>query len=172
MNIVPLKGYLTAPYVEGRKKEIHDLFSAGEREVTLAVSSDGGLVSPTVSFIDDLLELERRGLKVCVRIQNAKSMALVLALSFGGKRTMKRSTLLEFHLGSLHLEATDFDHRTGAILSPILVDFRRYEVLLQAILDKYGISKSKKMMAELYGSNWLSLNGTECLRLGLVDELF
>ncbi len=171
MRKVLFRGFLDTVYLEKNKQKIRDLFVRGEREILLVVESKGGLVSPTISLIDELLQMQEEGLRVNVLIRDAKSMALVLALSFNGKKSMSKRACVEFHLGSLRLEASDFDHATGVISTSILASFWRYEILLQSLLDKYEISKSKKWMAKLYGSGWLTLTDEESLQLGLVDEL-
>ena len=143
----------------------------GKKEIQLIINSGGGLLRPALELIQYFQVLEKSGTRIYVDIHEAKSMAAVIACSIGQKRSMRKSSAIEFHRGSIELEASDFDLETGMITRPSLEAFWRYHTLLEGILSKHQISSNTKLMAQLHGSNWLPLDAESCLRFGLVHEI-
>jgi hypothetical protein len=171
MRQVLLNGYLDSIRLKRAQNKIEKVFREGKGVVVLVVESDGGDVPRTIDFISRLKTLEEKGAKVVLKVKIARSAAALLVLSVGSLRLMDRTGSIHLHRGSLLLEAADFNHETGQISEEILCSVKQYDILLKNILEKYGLAKNERMMAELYGSGWLSLRANTCHRSGLVDRL-
>ena len=173
-NAVLLKGFLDREKIYAAVRDISLCLTMGEQEVILVIDSDGGNISPAVDFISFMEKSEKHGLsRLGVKIYNAKSMAalIAIAVTLPEYREMSEKTILEFHRGTLQLEASDFDLKTGQISPEILEQFVTYNDILRASLGS-RISDNQKLMAEFYASNWLRLSAERCLELGLVGKIF
>ena len=173
-NAVLLKGSLNREKINEAIRDISRCLMVGHQEVILVMDSDGGNISPAINFIEYIEKAESHGLSTLrVRIYNAKSMAalIAVAVTLPEYREISRETILEFHRGTLQLEAPDFDHKTGQISPEILEQFVTYNDILRASLGS-KISDNQKLMAEFYASNWLKLSAERCLELGLVGKIF
>ena len=170
---VLLKGYLDSFKINKAREEISTLKRPMVRErdeLTLIIDSDGGNIAPALEFIEFLGTIRSRA-EITSRVYNAKSMAAVVAFTADNIEMDKDGTI-DIHRGSLQLEASDFDLGTGQISENALLQFRKYDEILKQILEKYGICQSQKLMAELYGSNWLKLDADKCREHCLVNKIF
>ena len=170
---VLLKGFLDRESIDEASREISVYLAEGEKELILVIDSDGGNISPAIDFIKDLEKAEKSGILIRVRIYNAKSMAALIAIAVSCReyREVSKEAVIEFHRGTLQLEASDFDLKTGRIHPEILEQFVTYNGILRASLGS-KISDNQKLMAEFYASNWLRLSAEKCLELGLADKIF
>lgn len=174
MIAVLLQGYIDRKKTDQVLNQIESLFEhSNERKISLVIDSEGGKVAPSIVLIQSLHKYQREGMTITVQIQNAASMAAIIALSVGKNRLMSRSGMLEIHTGQLdQIEASDIDLATGTISESILTQFKQYQALLETVLTKYKLDQNNELMTELYGSNWLRLNAKTCAELQLVDEIF
>ena len=170
---VLLKGYLDNFKINRCREEISTLIRpiVTERdELTIIIDSDGGNLAPALEFIEFLGTIRSRA-EITSRVYNAKSMAAIVAFTADNVEMDKYATI-DIHRGSLELEASDFDLGTGQISESVLLQFRKYDEILKQILEKYGICQNPKLMAELYGSNWLKLDADKCREHCLVNKIF
>lgn len=168
-NAVLLSGQLNRSRLKQAIDEIDHM--AINEQYCLVIDSFGGDMKPTVDFVKYLLDTGKQRL-TNIKIYNAESAAALIALSVSVYREMRKDAKLSIHVGSLILEASGFDSE-GKILSKETINkFRQYRDCLDQILEECKLSCDKKLMAELYGSNWLRLSPEECLRRGIVQRLF
>lgn len=173
LNTVLLTGHLTEERLGQAISEIKE--REPPRNFSLIIDSKGGDMNPTIGFINFLWSSCGPNAELIsgIKIYNADSAAALIALSVPAYREMRKGAELGIHRGSVILEASEFDLEGGKVSNQETIDrFKCHEVCLKRILDKCGLSSDQKLMAELYGSNWLRLSADECLKRGLVKLLF
>lgn len=135
----------------------------------LSIDSDGGQVGAALGFVTAVKEA---GLDdtMTVRIHHAASAAAFVALSLGTHRLMRRGTTLDLHRGSLTLETVDYEF-DGKVPERLLARTRDYLAALDGLLQGFGLY-DPHLLGTFLGSGWLKLTDEQCLRFGLVQELF
>ncbi|MEX2033543.1 MAG: hypothetical protein WD889_03280 [Candidatus Colwellbacteria bacterium] len=168
--VVLIGGYLCSSRLEKASQELEKLTKSGLKEAALIIDSHGGDIQPVVEFEEKLLRLP---LRFNVKIYEATSAAAFLVLVLVNGRAwveMDKSIALEFHRGSLRLDAADI-LPDGRIEEKLHSYMKRYNDRLFELLLERGLG-GPKPLAELWGSGWLKVPAKECLRLGLVHALF
>jgi len=144
-------------------------------EVTLSIqAAEGGYLAPALDILQHFGKASEYDVKIRTVVYTAHSMAAIIALLAGPveNRVMMKTGSLKFHLGNLELEAgSDFDVTTGVIAPAIMIQFRTYKLLLDNLLEHYGLTKDANAMSQLYGTNWLQVSAEKCLELGMVSRL-
>jgi ATP-dependent protease ClpP protease subunit len=180
MKTVVLKGYIDADLVSRTTEQIADILEKNKDEsISLEIDSDGGNMAQAIKFLKYVkIYVEgTNGTYVSVKIVNAKSSAALVALSLGHKRVMKKDSVLELHRGTLQIEVKDIDVLTGRLVSGKLPEktlavLQDYTDRFLDLLKNFRIDSNPGSMAKLRLTGWLKLSAEECLRLGMVDELF
>ena len=171
LNTVLLSGHLTEERLKQAKKEIQE--RKPPRQFSFIVDSTGGDMKPTLGFVEFLWDSGESGNLSGVKIYNAESAAAFISLSFPTYREMRKGAELGIHRGAVVLEASEFDLEGGKVSNTETIErFKKHDIHLKRILDQCGLSADSKLMAELYGSNWLHLSAEECLKRDIVKRLF
>ena len=155
--------------------ELADLngVSTSALKTVIVVDSDGGNSTALHAFLEAMLE-DRRARAVAesaeVKIYNAQSAGAVVALVLGCYREMAESACIGLHLPLVTVGLGDVDI-DGRMTTRILEGCRKTEDLLEELMQRYGLDEPR-MKADLYSSGSLRLTAEECLRRGLVKQLF
>ena len=173
---VLITGFLNDARLDRVLGEILDIGAAGEPNGKLVVvfDSEGGTLPALLAFMECVLEdAPTRALieRADVKIYEAHSAAALLAFWMGGRREMAAGTRIGFHLPLLTLQFWDVDRDGRRVDAGIVKRCREYEALLARLMEQYGLSEPE-LRTELYSSGWLYLTAEECVRRGLVHELF
>ena len=171
MREVLLNRDLDKETISQAKETLESAVIGGDKEIILVINSDGGSIRLSMELLEMLRQAEKNGLVISVQIYKAASMATVIALSVGTNKIISRSGSISFHKATLKLPASDYDLETGLINHSVMVQVRKYNVLLQNILTRYGLSSDKKVMALLHGSGCFSLPAGRCVVLGMGDYM-
>lgn len=140
-------------------------------KLVIVIDSNGGGVTALHSFVESISDDPRTRAaveKADVKIYNAQSAAVLVALTFGSHREMVRGSELGIHLPNIFLSIGDVD-RDNRISPSLLGDCRTTIEMVEALIDRYGLHDRK---SEIYTSGWLRVTAQECLRRGLVHGLF
>src|SRR3989344_53480 len=172
MSVVLLSGHLD----EARLCRVQEEIWGGlDNSCVLVIDSLGGDLQPTVDFVEEMLDSVGVGRTVfsSMRIYNAESAAALISLALpAAVKEMREGAILGVHRGSVILDTSDLDLVNGSVANhATLALLRRHEATLKEALVKRDLSSDPKLMAELYGSNWLHLSAEECLRRGIVTRL-
>ena len=173
LNTVLLSGHLTEEKLKLVAQEIKE--REPPRQFSLIIDSQGGDMKPTLDFVEFLWKNggSDNHFLSGVKIYNAESAAAFIALAVPIYREMRISAVLGIHRGSVILEASDFNLQNGQVENQETLNrFEKYSTYLKCALDQGNLSSDPKLMAELYGSNWLRLSAEECLKRGIVQKLF
>lgn len=147
---------------------------APDQRLAVVFESDGGDVGALLDFLDCVWPDDHtRALleQAEVKIYKADSAAAFLAFSIGSRREMAADSSISFHLPQLDLQIGDVDPEGRIWVRRIAEGCQKYETLLAQLMQRYQLS-DPELKAELYSSGWLKLSAPECLKRGLVHELF
>lgn len=181
LNSVLLSGRLTEKRLCQATREIQNIASGFDRSFNLVIDSDGGDMKPTIEFVEFLWTLtgayEKRSARKkldppVVKIYHAESAAAFIALAVKARKEMQKGSTLDLHRGALWIEATEIDLDSGKLNDDTLGRLKQYEAYLKQALGENELLSDSKAMADLYGSGWLRLSADECLKRGIVQELF
>ncbi len=181
LNSVLLSGRLTETKFRQAVHEIENIASGFRRNFNLIIDSDGGDMEPTINFVEFLWTVtggyekqttQKKLISPIVKIYHAESAAAFIALAAKARKEMKTGAILNLHRGALFVEATEVNLETGKLNEDSLSRLRKYEVYLKQVLQETELLFDSQAMADLYGSGWLRLSAHECLKRGLVHELF
>lgn len=169
LNSVLLSGRLTEKRLCQAVREIQNITNGSDHSFNLVIDSDGGDMKPTIDFVEFLWATRH---SPAMKIYRAESAAAFIALAVKGQKELQKDASLDIHRGALWIEATEVDLKTGKLNDEMLSRLQQYEVYLKQVLRDVDLLSDSKAMADLYGSGWLRLSADECLKRGIVQELF
>ncbi|MEA4910908.1 ATP-dependent Clp protease proteolytic subunit [bioreactor metagenome] len=133
-----------------------------KKDITLYISSPGGLVSGTLAMIDTINHIKCDVSTVCVGMA-ASGGAWLLSSGTKGKRFILPNAEVMIHqpLGGAQGQTTD-----------ILItaeQYRKHRELLAEMMAKNTGQKKEKVLKDLERDYWMS--GEEAKKYGIVDEV-
>ena len=139
----------------------------GMRSVILILNSPGGEME---AALETVKRLDALGCPFTVKIYRAESAATFIALS-ARKRVIVREGVFRLHLGDA-LIPSNMLVTTEKVARPIVEEAKRWRAHMFALLEKRGFPQSGPLMNRLLVRNELLLKPEECLKIGLVTDIF
>lgn len=146
--------------------------------LVLIVNSEGGNSIATLRFIQDVLGDERMrssAERAEVKIYEAKSVATLLAFSFGATREMSTEGKIGFDLGERIVQVGNPDHyeQDGRLTPQFMERWQAYKDAVLELMRRLDLDADPDLnMRFCAAESRLELSAHECLHRGIVNRVF